>query len=308
MRLVFAGTPHFAEVILNGLLAANHKIVLVLTQPDRPSGRGLKAVFSPVKQLAQASGLEVFQPASLRDPGVVDRIRSLAPDLMVVAAYGLIVPAALLKIPHKGALNIHASLLPRWRGAAPIERAILAGDERTGISIMRMEEGLDTGPVLRKLDFAISGQDDAGTLHDRLASLGATLIVAVLEDLRKHDVPEIPQPEEGVTYARKIEKAESIIDWKRPAPELERAVRAYRPHPGASTLVRGMQVKVWRSHVAEDHGEPGTVLSATPLGLVVACGAGALTITELQRAGGKKMPAADFLRGLSLVPGSYLAQ
>ena len=238
----------------------------------------------------------------------MDRIRSLAPDLMVVAAYGLIVPVAILQIPHKGALNIHASLLPRWRGAAPIQRAILAGDKRTGISIMRMEQGLDTGPVLRKIDFAISEQDDAGTLHDRLASLGAGLIVAVLEDLRDHDVPEIPQPEEGVTYARKLDKAESIIDWERPAIELERAVRAFRPHPGASTFVKGMQIKVWRCHLEEGHGKAGTVLSATPQGLVIACGAGALAITELQRAGGKKMPAADFLRGMSIVPGSYLAQ
>ncbi len=227
---------------------------------------------------------------------------------MVVAAYGLILPPAVLRIPCQGALNIHASLLPRWRGAAPIQRAILAGDLLTGISIMRMEAGLDTGPVLAQRKLPISEQDDAGSLHEKLASLGAKSIVAVLADLSAGNMPEVPQADAGVTYARKIEKAESLIEWSRPAHELERAVRAFRPIPGASTQIRGVHVKVWNSRISDGAGDPGTVLRVTPQGLVVACGSGALMITEIQRAGGTRLPIADFLRGLSLVAGNRLAE
>ncbi|HEX6265509.1 MAG TPA: methionyl-tRNA formyltransferase [Burkholderiales bacterium] len=299
MRLVFAGTPEFAERALALLLGAGHEISLVLTQPDRPTGRGLRAVPSPVKRLALARGLEVFQPESLRTAESLDRVRAARPDALVVAAYGLILPQPILEVPRHGALNIHASLLPRWRGAAPIQRALLAGDAQSGVSIMQMDAGLDTGPVLAQCAVAIAPDEDAGTLHDKLAALGAEMIVAALEDIAAGRASAAPQPQAGVTYARKIDKREGALDWTRPAAELERAVRAF--HPASATL-DGEPIKIWRSRVVDGHGAPGALLSEKDL--VIACGDGALAITELQRAGGKRLAAADFLRGRPLGPGS----
>ena len=252
-----------------------------------------------MKRLALARGLEVFQPESLRTAESLDRVRAARPDALVVAAYGLILPQPILEVPRHGALNIHASLLPRWRGAAPIQRALLAGDAQSGVSIMQMDAGLDTGPVLAQCAVAIAPDDDAGTLHDKLAALGAEMIVAALEDIAGGRASAAPQPQAGVTYARKIDKREGALDWTRPAAELERSVRAF--HPASATL-DGEPIKIWRSRVVDRHGAPGTVLSEKDL--VIACGDGALAITELQRAGGKRLAAADFLRGRPLRPGS----
>ena len=282
-----------------GLLAAGHEVPLVLTQPDRASGRGLRAAAGPVKRLALASGAQVFQPDHLRDAASIERVRSAQPDVLVVAAYGLILPPALLEAGRHGAINIHASLLPRWRGAAPIQRALLAGDAQTGISIMRMDAGLDTGPVLAQRAVPITPDDDFATLHDKLAALGTRLVVEVLEDLHAGRARAVAQAQSGVTYARKVDKREALLDWSRPAVELERAIRAF--HPASSTLA-GEAVKLWRAHLAAGRGVPGTVLE--PDALVVACGEGALAISELQRAGGKRLTADEFLRGRPLSPGA----
>jgi methionyl-tRNA formyltransferase len=302
MRLVFAGTPDFAVPALEAVAAA-HEVALVLTQPDRPAGRGLAATPSPVKQAAARHGLPVRQPATLKAPEAQAELRALRPDALVVAAYGLILPQAVLDIPRLGAINIHASLLPRWRGAAPIQRALLAGDRETGISIMRMEAGLDTGPVLLHEAVAIGAEDTAGTLHDRLAALGARLVVEALQGLARGAIAATPQPAAGVTYAAKLEKHEARIDWSRPAAELERQVRAFNPFPGATARVRATEVKIWRAGVADGAGEPGAVIALDPAGIVVACGSGALRLEELQRAGGKRLPAREFLRGFALAAG-----
>ena len=286
-----------------GLVAAGHDIVLVLTQPDRPSGRGMRAAPSPVKRFASAHGTEVFQPSGLKAPEQVERVRAARADALVVAAYGLIVPPALLSAGRFGAINIHASLLPRWRGAAPIQRALLAGDARTGISIMQMDPGLDTGPVLAQRAVEIDRDDDAGTLHDRLAELGATMIVEALAALAAGGLRAVPQSEEGVTYARKIEKAETRLDWSRSALELERAVRAFRPAPGAWCTLEGEPIKIWRARPVEAVGAPGALVQQEGR-LVVGCGAGALAIEELQRAGGKRLAVSEFLRGRALAPGA----
>lgn len=305
MRIVFAGTPDFAVPALEALVAAGDAVALVLTQPDRPSGRGLALAESPVKRAALAHGLAVLQPHTLRDADAQARIAALAPDLMVVAAYGLILPQAVLDIPRLGAINIHASLLPRWRGAAPIQRAILAGDGETGISIMRMEAGLDTGPVLLSAPIPIEPHDTAGTVHDELAALGGRLIVEAVDRLREGLLRGVSQPAEGVTYAAKIEKSEARIDWARGAAEIDRRIRAFNPVPGASTTLDGAEVKLWRARpLALRDGSPGTVLRASAAeGLVVACADGALALEELQKAGGKRLSAADFLRGTRLEPG-----
>jgi methionyl-tRNA formyltransferase len=284
---------------LAGLLAAGHDVPLVLTQPDRASGRGLRAAPSPVKRLALASGAQVFQPENLRDVSSIERVRSALPDALVVAAYGLILPPPLLEVARHGAINVHASLLPRWRGAAPIQRALLAGDAQTGISIMRMDAGLDTGPVLAQRAVPISPDDDFGTLHDKLAALGARLVVEALEDLHAGRAHAVPQSEDGATYARKVDKRETLLDWSRPAADLERAIRAFHP---AASMLEGEPVKLWRARLAPGRGAPGTVLE--PGALVVACGEGALAITELQRAGGRRLSAAEFLRGRPLAPGA----
>lgn len=279
-------------------------MTLVLTQPDRAAGRGLRPVQSPVKRLALERGLEVFQPATLRDAVAQARIAAAGPELLVVAAYGLILPPPVLEIAPGGAINIHASLLPRWRGAAPIQHALLAGDAETGITLMRMDAGLDTGSVIAQERVRIAPDDDAQSLHDTLAALGARMIVQALAG---GPLPQgTPQPAAGVTYAPKIEKRDTIVDWRLSAPDIERRVRALRPAPGASVRVRGELLKLWRAETRAAHGAPGTVLAAGEDGVLVACGEGALTITELQRAGGKRLPAGAFLRGFPVAPGEQL--
>ena len=286
--------------------AAGHDIALVITQPDRPAGRGQRMLESAVKQFAKRQRLPLWQPETLRDPSAVERLREARADALVVAAYGALLPPALLKICRFGALNIHASLLPRWRGAAPIQRAILAGDRETGVSIMQMDEGLDTGPVLAQSKVEIGPHDDAGALHDRLAALGAQLMVKTLVDLAAGRVRPVPQPGDGATYARKIEKADTLLDWSRPAAELERRVRAFRPSPGALATHDGEPLKIWSVRVRAERGLPGTVLASGAL-LIVACGEQSLEIVELQRPGGKRMAAASFLRGRPIAAGSRFA-
>jgi methionyl-tRNA formyltransferase len=247
--------------------------------------------------------LEVFQPEGFEDPETLERVRAAAPEALVVAAYGLILPQALLDIPRHGAINIHASLLPRWRGAAPIQRALLAGDAQTGISIMQMDAGLDTGPVLAQRAVAIAAEDDAATLHDKLAALGGEMILATLQDIAAGRSRAVPQPHAGVTYARKIDKRESVIDWRSGAAEVERAVRAFHP---AATSLSGEPIRIWRARVVPGEGTPGSVIQVADE-LIVACGSGALQICELQRAGGKRLAAQDFLRGWPLSVGTRLA-
>jgi methionyl-tRNA formyltransferase len=307
MRIVFAGTPHFAEQALAALIAAGHQITLVLTQPDRPAGRGMRMSMSPVKQLAMRQGLEVFQPPSLRDPESLGRLQDASPDVLVVAAYGLILPQRVLDVARKEAINIHASLLPRWRGAAPIQRAILAGDRETGITIMQMDAGLDTGAMLSQRKIPILAEDSALTLHDRLAALGAGMIVEVLRDCDTSALEAMPQPSEGVTYAHKIDKSEAVLDWRKTCAELDRQVRAFNPFPGAFSVLGDTSVKVWRARPAEGVGAPGEVLSSSDEDVVVACGEGALALAELQRAGARRLGARDFLRGHPLEPGSRFA-
>jgi methionyl-tRNA formyltransferase len=292
--------------VLARLATEGHEIVAVLTQPDRPAGRGLQAQPSAVKRFAVTRGIPVLQPDSLRSAGEIQQIRSLRADALVVAAYGLILPREMLDAGRFGALNIHASLLPRWRGAAPIQRAILAGDRETGVSIMQMDVGLDTGPVLMQKRLPVAPDDDAASLHDKLAVLGAEAIVATLRDLEAGRARAAPQPEEGVTYAAKIDKRDAHLDWSRPAAELERVVRALRPAPGAFGLLGAEPVKIWRARVADAAGTPGTVLSAGDE-LVIGCSQNALAVSELQRAGGRRLSAAEFLRGRPLAPGARFA-
>lgn len=307
MRIVFAGTPEFAAQALAAILAAGHDVPLVLTQPDRPAGRGLILQASPVKQFAEKHGLPLQQPSSLKSEEARRPIIELRPDIMVVAAYGLILPQAVLDIPRLGCLNIHASLLPRWRGAAPIQRALLAGDAETGVTIMRMDAGLDTGPMLLKESLAIAASDTAGSLHDKLASLGARLIVEALHRLERGELDDEIQPADGVTYAAKLDKAEAVLDWRLPAVQLDRGVRAYNPFPGAAARIDGQAVKIWSAEPVAAGGEAGRILTVGIDGIVVACGVGALRLTELQKAGGKRLPAADFLRGFPLKPGQRFA-
>lgn len=264
------------------------------------------AAQSSVKRLASSRGIALLQPLTLRDETAQDRIRSARPDILVIAAYGLILPQAVIDIAPGGALNIHASLLPRWRGAAPIQRALLAGDRETGITIMRMESGLDTGPILAQEPTAIAPDDDAQTLHDRLAQLGAHMIVAALANAAAGRAREVPQPVAGVSYARKLDKREADIDWRLPAAQIERAVRAFRPSPGATARLRGEPFKIWRAQLQTAHGAAGTVIASRNEGVLVACGEDALLLTELQRAGGKRLPAAAFLRGCPILPGEQL--
>ncbi len=298
MKLIFAGTPEFAATALAALIEAGHDIALVLTQPDRPAGRGMQLHASPVKQLALQHGIEVFQPLSLKkDAEARQKIAAIGADAMIVAAYGLILPQEVLDMPRLGCLNIHASLLPRWRGAAPIQRAIQAGDAETGVCIMQMEAGLDTGPVLARVSTPIGPEDTAASLHDRLAQLGAQLMADTLPRL---PLPAETQPEAGVTYAAKIEKAEALLDWQRSATELDRHIRAFNPFPAAQTTLQGNPVKVWAAHPVPGQGEPGRVLAVDKQGITVACGDGALCLSELQKAGGKRLQAAQFLAGNSI--------
>jgi len=303
VNILFAGTPAFAAAALDALLQAGHQVPLVLTQPDRPAGRGLKQQASAVKQLALSNGLAVAQPVTLKDDTVIAQLAAVNADVMVVAAYGLILPQPVLDLPRLGCLNIHASLLPRWRGAAPIQRAILAGDSETGVTIMQMDAGLDTGGMLLKQAIPIAGDDNAQTLHDKLATLGAQLIVRVLKE--QHAA--LAQDPAQASYAAKITKAEARIDWTRPATELARAIRAYNPMPGAYTGWQGQPLKLWRAEaVTAASAVPGTVLQADAQGIVVATGEGALRLHELQRAGSKRLAAQAFLAGATLHPGDRL--
>jgi methionyl-tRNA formyltransferase len=311
MKLIFAGTPEFAREALAALHVAGHEIALVLTQPDRPAGRGMKLQASPVKQFALDHGIAVAQPHSLRLDGKYPeeaaaaqaQIDAVGADAMIVAAYGLILPQWTLSAPRLGCLNIHASLLPRWRGAAPIHRAIEAGDAQTGITIMQMDAGLDTGDMLLIESDAIGPQDTTATLHDRMAALGGRLIVQALERIEHGPtLTRTPQPAEGITYAHKIEKAEAAIDWALPAAVIERRIRAFDPFPGCTFPWNGDTVKAWAAQVVSGQGEPGTVLQAQGETLTIACGEQALTFTTLQRPGGKRISVADFLRASSAAP------
>ncbi|SAK85862.1 methionyl-tRNA formyltransferase [Caballeronia ptereochthonis] len=319
LRVVFAGTPEFAAAALAAIHAAGFAIPLVLTQPDRPAGRGMKLTASPVKRFAVEHGLEVAQPTSLRRAGkypqeaaeAIDLLRATPHDVMVVAAYGLILPQEVLDIPPRGAINIHASLLPRWRGAAPIHRAIEAGDAETGITLMQMDAGLDTGAMIREARTPIRPDDTTATLHDRLAQAGAELIVAALRDLERDGaLPSTPQPEDGTTYAEKIAKNEAALDWRRPAEALARQIRAFDPFPGASGTLDQAAIKIWAAHPVDGSshaGEPGTIAEVSSDGIVVICGSGALKLTQLQKPGGKRLPVRDFLAGAPLAKGQRFA-
>jgi methionyl-tRNA formyltransferase len=310
VKLIFAGSPEFSARAFEAILAAGHQVTLALTQPDRPAGRGMALRPSPVKALAARAGVAVFQPPTLKDPAAWERIRAERAEAMVVAAYGLILPQPALDIPRFGCLNIHASLLPRWRGAAPIQRAILAGDAESGVCIMQMDAGLDTGPVLRSGRLPIAPGETAGSLHDKLAGLGARLIVEVLAGLDGLPGAPAPQPGDGATYAAKIEKAEAQLDWRSSAAQIERQVRAFNPFPGAVATLDGAPVKIWRAVPLpfETRGTPpGIVISAGADGIAVACGEGALRIEELQKAGGRRLSAAQFLSGNPVRPGAMFS-
>ena len=308
LRIVFAGTPDFSVPALDALHSAGYSIAAVYTQPDRPAGRGQSVTASPIRQRAAELGLPVEQPVTLRSEEAVARLRSYAADLMVVAAYGLILPPAVLEAPRLGCWNIHASLLPRWRGAAPIQRAILAGDAGTGITIMQMDAGLDTGPMLLVRPLPIGARDDAGALHDRLAALGAEAIVSAIDEWQAGRRVPVPQPADGATYAPKIRKEEARIDWTAPAPAVDRLVRAFNPWPVAETRWQDRQLRVWAAEpVAAAHGaEPGQVLEASGGRIVVAAGEGALNLTRVQLAGRRAMTAAEFLNAHALA-GARLA-
>jgi methionyl-tRNA formyltransferase len=303
LRVAFAGTPEFAACALEAILAAGYEVPLVLTQPDRPAGRGMKLMPSAVKQLALARGIEVDQPEKLRTEAQRARLAECAPDVLVVAAYGLILPRSVLELPRLGCLNIHASLLPRWRGAAPIHRAIEAGDAETGITIMQMDEGLDTGAMLLARAIPILSGDTTTSLHDRLAVLGGECIVEAMARLQRGELVATPQPAEGVTYAAKIGRAEAAIDWTRPAAEIERAMRAFDPFPGAAASLRDTVVKCWSGKVVPGIGEPGTVLAVDDESITIACGHDALRCTVLQRPGSKRLPAGEFVRGFPVSVG-----
>ena len=300
LRVGFAGTPEFARAALAALIDAGYDIPVVLTQPDRPAGRGMKLTASPVKQLALEHGLPVWQPPTLKTADIQEQLRALGLDVLVVAAYGLLLPQVVLDIPRLGCINLHASLLPRWRGAAPIHRAIEAGDAETGITVMQMEAGLDTGPMLSTHRCPIAPDDTTGRLHDKLAALGAEAIVDALPKLAAGQLTPVMQPEEGVTYAHKIDKAEAQLDWTQSAEVLARRIRAFDPFPGAVTSLSNEPVKIWAATVTDGAGEPGTVLSVDRDQLVVACGSGALAVSEVQRAGGKRQPVSAFLAGMPL--------
>ena len=316
MRVIFAGTPEFAAVALAAIHAAGIEIPLVFTQPDRPAGRGMQLHASPVKQFALQHQIPVAQPTSLRLDGKFSDqaqqahalLASTPHDVMVVAAYGLILPPSVLAIPPHGCINIHASLLPRWRGAAPIHRAIESGDAETGITIMQMDAGLDTGDMLLVAHEPISAQDTTGALHDRLAALGGRLIVDALRHLMEGRLPATPQPDIGVTYAAKVTKDEAALDLRLPATTLLRKINAFNPAPGASIQTGDSVLKIWRAERVEARGEPGLVLAADAHGVTVACGEDALLLTELQKPGGKRLSAANFLQGYAMHAGQRLQQ
>jgi methionyl-tRNA formyltransferase len=316
LRVAFAGTPEFASTALAAIHAAGHTVPLVLTQPDRPAGRGMKLTPSPVKQLALDLGVPVAQPRSLRldgkfpDEAAAGRaaLEAARADVLVVAAYGLILPEWVLALPRLGCLNIHGSLLPRWRGAAPIHRAIEAGDAETGITIMQMDAGLDTGDMLLTAREPVAFDDTTGRLHDRLAALGAHLIVQALADAAAGALKPVRQPEQGVTYAHKIAKSEAAIDWTLPAEVIERRIRAFDPFPGATFQAHGETVKLWRAQVErlDVAATPGSVIAAEGARLAVACGDGALALLDVQRPGGKRVAVAQWLQGQALARGDVL--
>lgn len=305
LRLAFMGTPDFAVPCLRALIDAGHEVAAVYAQPPRPAGRGQKPRPTPVAAFAESHGIPVHTPLSLKSPEEQEKFRALGLDAAVVVAYGLILPRAILDTPRLGCVNVHASLLPRWRGAAPIQRAIEAGDLETGVTIMAMDVGLDTGPMILKQATAITADDNAQTLHDRLSAMGAALILPALAGLADGSVIPEPQPEAGVTYARKIEKPEARIDWSRPAAEIDRQIRAFAPFPGAWFGHGGTRIKVLRAEpldIASD-AAPGTVIDEP---LVIACGEGALRLVTLQREGKSAMAADALLRGYPLPPGTVL--
>ena len=301
-KVIFAGTPDFAADALRAIAEAGFDIPLVLTQPDRPKGRGMKLQASPVKETALELGFQVAQPESLKSESAQEMLRAVEADIMVVAAYGLLLPQAVLDIPRHGCLNIHASLLPRWRGAAPIQRAIEAGDSETGICIMQMDAGLDTGAVISRHPYPILPSDNAQTLHDKLAEIGARAIVADLQHYSQCNAQ--PQPEHGITYAHKLSKADAQIDWTQPAEAIERRIRAFNPVPGAWCDYHGKPLKIWAAQVSSVGGVAGSVLQADKNGIQVACGSGSLLIQILQPAGSARMEAAAFLAGHPVAAGS----
>jgi methionyl-tRNA formyltransferase len=303
LRIAFAGTPQFALPALRALLDSHHRVVGVLTQPDRPAGRGRELRASPVKLLAEERGVPLAQPQTLKTPEGLGSLREWSPDLMVVVAYGLILPAAALALPRLGCLNIHGSLLPRWRGAAPIQRALLAGDAETGITIMQLDEGLDTGPMLLERRRAIGADDTAGDLHDALAELGAAALLEAIDGLAAGTLPGRAQPSAGATYAPKIEKSEALIDWNSPATHIDRQIRAFNPWPVAETRLDGQPLRILRSRLldaAGRAGEPGSLLGLDDSGLRVACGEGVVQLRELQRAGKRPVSARDFANGVRI--------
>jgi methionyl-tRNA formyltransferase len=299
LRVVFAGTPEFSVPCLEACRASGAEVVAVYTQPDRPAGRGRKLTPSPVKQAALAAGIAVEQPESLKSDEARAALAAYAPDLMVVVAYGLILPRKVLAIPRLGCWNVHASLLPRWRGAAPIQRAILAGDSESGVDLMQMEAGLDTGPMLLERRTPITCEDTGGSLHDRLSMLGADVLAEGLARVMAGEtLTARAQPDEGVTYAHKLDKAEARLDFTRPAIELERQVRAFDPWPVAEGEIAGEMLRIWAARVIEGSGAPGSVLGMSREGIDIACGEGVLRVTALQRAGGKRITAADYCNAM----------
>lgn len=301
-RLLFAGTPEFALPSLRALVKAGRTPVAVLTQPDRPAGRGKKLTASPIKEYAVAQGIPVWQPVTLKDPEIVDDLRRFDPDLLIVVAYGLLLPAAVLAIPGQGCLNVHASLLPRWRGAAPIQQAILTGDDRTGVCLMRMDAGLDTGPVFACTETGIEADDSAGDIHDRLAAMGGKLLVQKLDDILTGCLEANPQDDTLATYAGKIRKQDAVIDWNRPAEEIARKIRAYNPVPGASFSCGDERTKCWRAAVLDGvEGTPGIVVQTGKDGIDVTCGGGALRMLEVQHPGRRRVSAAEFASQSNLV-------
>ncbi|MGN4154152.1 methionyl-tRNA formyltransferase [Burkholderia gladioli] len=318
LRVIFAGTPEFAAAALAAIHQAGFPVPLVLTQPDRPAGRGMKLQASAVKQYALEHGLPVAQPPSLRRNGkfpaeaatALDTLNATPHDVMVVAAYGLLLPQEVLDIPRHGCINIHASLLPRWRGAAPIHRSIEAGDAETGVTLMQMDAGLDTGAMISEARVAIAGDDTTASLHDKLATLGSQLIVEALVKLeREGKLDATPQPAEGITYAEKIGKHEAALDWREPAEVLARRIRAFDPFPGGAGTLDGSVLKLWAAEAvaARVAAEPGTIVEAGAEGVLIACGSGTLRVTQLQKPGGKRLPAREFLAGAPLAAGQRFA-
>ncbi|MGD8483675.1 MAG: methionyl-tRNA formyltransferase [Thioalkalispiraceae bacterium] len=313
LKVVFAGTPDFAAEALSALIDSRHQVVAVYTQPDRPAGRGRKLKASPVKSLAEQHAIAVYQPESLKTAAAQQQLRELDADIMIVAAYGLLLPQAVLDIPRLGCLNIHASLLPRWRGAAPIQRAILAGDSETGITIMQMDAGLDTGDMLSRTACPIEANETGGSLHDKLATLGAQCLLSTLDDLQNDNIKPVAQDEARATYAHKLLKQEARLDWSQPATQLERQVRAFNPWPIAFFEVDDKTVRVWQAEVITEHDvsayAPGTVIGVSKQGIDIACGENCLRLIQLQPPGKKAMDVAAFLNGRSdwLSPGKQLA-